>query len=87
MCQSLYIYHGSNNNVLSFFLGGLFTYLFISYPVVSIAYAIEKLPSVEVFGGPGTLSACAMITRVLKSLDGVKTCGYSGLMLVSTVTI
>lgn len=45
----------------------------------SIAYAIERL-GVEQFGSPGTLSACAMITRVLQSLP-LTLCGYTGLML------
>ena len=45
----------------------------------SIGQAIETLTKVP-FGSPSTLSACAAITDVLKSLS-VKTCGYSGLML------
>lgn len=45
----------------------------------SIAYAIEKLGFGK-FGEPGTLTICAMITQVLKSLP-LKMCGYSGLML------
>ncbi|MFT5351820.1 MAG: hypothetical protein ACI9MF_002645, partial [Gammaproteobacteria bacterium] len=46
---------------------------------VSIGRAIETLSGVP-FGRPSTLSACAAITDVLKSLD-IKSCGYSGLML------
>jgi uncharacterized protein len=46
---------------------------------VSIARAIETL-SGQPFGSASTLSACAVITDVLKSLD-IKSCGYSGLML------
>jgi uncharacterized protein len=45
----------------------------------SIGQAIETLTR-QPFGGPSTLSACALITDVIKSLD-LKTCGYSGLML------
>lgn len=45
----------------------------------SIGAAIEALSGVP-FGSAGTLAACAAITDVLKHL-GVKTCGYSGLML------
>ncbi len=45
----------------------------------SIAFAIEKMGT-GLFGAPGTLFICSMITDVLKSLD-VKRCGYSGLML------
>jgi len=45
----------------------------------SIGQAIETY-SGQPFGSPATLSACALITDVLKSLD-LKTCGYSGLML------
>lgn len=45
----------------------------------SIGGAIEELTG-QPFGGPSTLSACALITGVIKNLD-VKTCGYSGLML------
>lgn len=45
----------------------------------SIGAAIETLSGTH-FGAPSTLSACAAITDVLKSLD-VRTCGYSGLML------
>ncbi|MEE9372408.1 MAG: DUF711 family protein [Saprospiraceae bacterium] len=45
----------------------------------SIGAAIEKLTQVP-FGCASTLSACALITDVLKSLE-FKTCGYSGLML------
>ncbi len=45
----------------------------------SIGEAIETLTK-QPFGGPLTLSACAMITDVIKSLD-LQLCGYSGLML------
>ncbi len=45
----------------------------------SIGNAIEELTG-QPFGSASTLSACAMITDVLKSVD-VKRCGYSGLML------
>src|SRR5579862_819069 len=45
----------------------------------SIGEAIETY-SKQPFGSSATLSACALITDVLKSLD-VKKCGYSGLML------
>jgi len=45
----------------------------------SIGQAIETLTG-RAFGSPSTLSACAAITDVLKSLT-IKTCGYSGLML------
>lgn len=45
----------------------------------SIGQAIETY-SKQPFGSPATLSACALITDVLKNLD-VKKCGYSGLML------
>ena len=45
----------------------------------SIGAAIEELTGVP-FGCASTLSACALITDVLKSLP-FKTCGYSGLML------
>jgi len=45
----------------------------------SIGQAIETLAK-RPFGSSGTLSACALITDVLKNLE-VKTCGYSGLML------
>lgn len=45
----------------------------------SIGQAIETLTG-QPFGSPSTLSACAMITDVLKSIN-VKQFGYSGLML------
>ena len=45
----------------------------------SIGQAIETLTGAP-FGSASTLSACAAITDVLKTLS-VKTCGYSGLML------
>lgn len=45
----------------------------------SIGEAIETLTGAP-FGAPSTLAACASITDVLKNL-GVRTCGYSGLML------
>jgi uncharacterized protein len=45
----------------------------------SIAEAIEAYTG-QPFGSPSTLSACALITDVLKGL-AIKKCGYSGLML------
>ncbi len=45
----------------------------------SIGEGIEAY-SKQPFGGSATLSACALITDVLKTLD-IKKCGYSGLML------
>ncbi len=45
----------------------------------SIGQAIETY-SKQPFGSPSTLSACALITDVLKNLE-IKKCGYSGLML------
>lgn len=45
----------------------------------SIGQAIETLTS-KPFGSATTLSACSIITKVLKNLN-IKTCGYSGLML------
>jgi uncharacterized protein (UPF0210 family) len=45
----------------------------------SIAFAFEKL-GLGKFGEPGTLSVAKIITDTLKDL-GIKTCGYSGLML------
>jgi uncharacterized protein (UPF0210 family) len=45
----------------------------------SIGRSIETLTG-QPFGSPSTLSACALITDVLKNLD-VRKCGYSGLML------
>jgi uncharacterized protein (UPF0210 family) len=45
----------------------------------SIGQAIETY-SKQPFGSSATLSACALITDVLKTLD-IKRCGYSGLML------
>ncbi len=45
----------------------------------SIGEAIETFTG-QPFGSASTLSACAIITDVLKSVD-VKRCGYSGLML------
>ncbi len=45
----------------------------------SIGQAIEEY-SRQPFGSPATLSACALITDVLKNLN-IKKCGYSGLML------
>jgi uncharacterized protein len=48
----------------------------------SIAAAIEQLPEVAVFGGPGTIAAAAAITTCLQSLNNDITCtGYCGLML------
>ncbi len=46
---------------------------------VSIGRGVEQLAGFP-FGGPGTLSACALITDVLKGLP-IKICGFSGLML------
>lgn len=45
----------------------------------SIGQAIETLTG-KPFGSQTTLSACSIITNVIKNLD-VKSCGYSGLML------
>lgn len=45
----------------------------------SIGQAIETYSN-QPFGSSATLSTCALITDVLKTLD-VKRCGYSGLML------
>ena len=45
----------------------------------SIGQAIETYTG-QPFGSPSTLSACALITDVLKGLS-IKKCGYSGLML------
>jgi uncharacterized protein (UPF0210 family) len=45
----------------------------------SIGKAIETC-SKQPFGSPSTLSACSLITDVIKNLD-IKKCGYSGLML------
>jgi uncharacterized protein (UPF0210 family) len=45
----------------------------------SIGQAIETY-SKQPFGSSATLSTCALITDVLKTLD-IKKCGYSGLML------
>jgi len=45
----------------------------------SIGEAIEALTK-KPFGSSTTLSACAIITKVIKNLD-IKSCGYSGLML------
>ncbi len=45
----------------------------------SIGEAIETLTQTP-FGNTATLSACALITDVIKNLD-IKSCGYSGLML------
>jgi hypothetical protein len=33
------------------------------------------------FGESGTLAVAALVTGALKSLSGIKTCGYTGLML------
>lgn len=48
-------------------------------PDASIGDAIETLTK-QAFGSSLTLSACSLITDVIKNLD-LKTCGYSGLML------
>lgn len=45
----------------------------------SIGQAIETLTG-KPFGNATTLSACSIITKVIKNLD-LKSCGYSGLML------
>ena len=45
----------------------------------SIGKAIETLTG-KAFGSTTTLSACALLTKVIKNLD-IKSCGYSGLML------
>jgi len=45
----------------------------------SIGTAIETLTN-KPFGSSTTLSACAIITKVIKNLE-IKSCGYSGLML------
>ncbi len=45
----------------------------------SIGEVVEGLSGVP-FGDPSTLSACALLTDVLKGLRA-RTCGYSGLML------
>ncbi|HEA22496.1 hypothetical protein LCGC14_1314480 [marine sediment metagenome] len=45
----------------------------------SIGQAIETLTG-KAFGNTTTLSACALITKVIKNVE-VKSCGYSGLML------
>ncbi|MDP9229807.1 MAG: DUF711 family protein, partial [Bacteroidota bacterium] len=45
----------------------------------SIGKAVETYTQ-QPFGSPSTLSACALITDVLKNLN-IKKCGYSGLML------
>jgi uncharacterized protein len=45
----------------------------------SIGAAIERVSGVP-FGSPGTLRTCSLMTEVVRSL-GVRTCGYSGLML------
>ncbi len=45
----------------------------------SVAFAISNLLDRR-FASPGTLSACEMVTGVLRSLD-INICGYSGLML------
>ena len=45
----------------------------------SIGEAIETLTK-KPFGSSTTTSACAIITKVIKNL-GIKSCGYSGLML------
>lgn len=49
-------------------------------PEASVAAAIESLPEVKSFGGPGTLAAAAAITTALQSLS-VPLVGYCGLML------
>lgn len=49
-------------------------------PNESLAYGIEKLPFVHLYGGPGSLAASRLITSVLEKLI-VSSCGYNGLML------
>lgn len=46
---------------------------------ISIGKAIENLIKAP-FGSPGTITACSIITNVLRGID-VKRAGYSGLML------
>jgi uncharacterized protein (UPF0210 family) len=41
---------------------------------------VFKLLGAE-FGGPGTLAACAYLTRLFKSIKGAPLIGFSGLML------
>lgn len=50
-------------------------------PNGSIAAAIENIDIVEQFGGRGTIAVAAAITDCLKTLPGVPTTGYCGLML------
>ncbi len=47
----------------------------------SVVEAIENIHTVQKFGGPGSISAAAEITQSLKTLPGIKTVGYCGLML------
>lgn len=44
----------------------------------------RRPPPPSAFGGPGTLAVSAAVTAALKSLRGVTTCGYAGLMLPQT---
>ncbi len=50
------------------------------HPNESLVYGIEKLPFVDTFGSPGSLSAARLITSVLQDLS-ITQCGYTGLML------
>ena len=47
----------------------------------SVAEAIELIDSVQQFGGSGSISAAAEITKALKTLPDIKKVGYCGLML------
>ena len=47
----------------------------------SVAEAIECLDEVNTFGNPGTMAAAAAVTTSLQSIPGIKTTGYSGLMM------
>ena len=49
-------------------------------PDESLVYGIEKLPFVDLYGGPGSLAASRLITSVLEKIV-VSSCGYNGLML------
>lgn len=47
----------------------------------SVAEAIELIDSVQQFGGPGSISVAAELTKSLKTLPDIKKVGYCGLML------
>jgi uncharacterized protein len=47
----------------------------------SVAAAMESLDEMTIFGNVGTLAVAAALTQAIQSLPGIKTCGYSGLML------